>query len=409
MTTKPPSALPSLKPSPLAGWIEVFKAGSHTDSAGKRMAFGVAELDQMVANHVEGSTPAVLGHPQHDDPAYAWVEGFKREGDSLYAQFKDINPAFDAGVASGAYRNRSVAVYKDAAQGWRVRHVGWLGAVPPAIDGLKPLTFAAEADTHFEFAAPGYSLVWGLESVAKLLRGLREQMIAKDGLEAADSALPQWQIDGAMESAATARREFDEADPARALGRLYARPNLDLQPDGETMTVTQAQLDAANEAAAAAKAEADAAKADAAAARAEFAKANTDLTALRSAEQTTRISAQVEGWKAAGKLTAAEATGMAQYMASLEALSTSEFTFSKADGAQGKLTPYQFHVASIEARAPSIKLGQQSAAGDDAALDVDDTAAIVGKAHAFMASEQAAGRVVNIAMAVDRVTKGAGA
>jgi hypothetical protein len=371
------------------------------------MSFAVADLEQMAANHALGAAPAVLGHPKHDDPAYAWVDGYKVDGSSLYAKFNDINPAFDAGVASGAYRNRSVSVYKDAAQGWRVRHVGWLGAVPPAIDGLKPLAFAAPDADCFEFAAPGYSLVWGLESVGKLLRGLREQMIAKDGLEAADSALPQWQIDGAMESAATARREFDEAEPSRALGRLYASPDLNLQPDGATMTITQEQLDAAHAAAVAAKAEADAAKADAATARADFAKANTDLAALRSAEQATRIGGQVERWKAAGKLTAAEAAGMAEYMVSLEAVSTSEFAFSKADGSAGKLTPYQFHIASIDARAPSIKLGQQGAADDGGALDVGDAAAIAASARSFMASEQAAGRVVNIAMAVDHVTKGA--
>lgn len=395
MTTKPSTAPASAKPSPLAGWIEVFKAGAHTDSAGKRMSFGVSDLDEMVANHTPDSAPAVLGHPKHDDPAYAWVDGFKREGDSLYAQFKDVNPDFEAGVATGAYRNRSVSVYKDADTGWRVRHVGWLGAVAPAVAGLKPLAFAAPEAECFEFAAPGYSLVWGLESVAKLLRSLRDKMIEKDGLEAADAALPQYQIDAAMESATQARQEFQDE---RADDMAATPVRFSLQPDGDVMTITQEQLDAANQAAVAARAEADKVKA-------EFAALNADVTTLRATAQKERITAQIEKWKAQGKLYAHEGAGMAEYMASLEAVSSGEFNFSWDEG-QTKQTPSQYHAAQIDARKPLIQLGVRS--GDEPAgdtVDANDSAAIGAKARDFMASEVAAGRAVNIASAVDHVMK----
>ena len=396
MTTKPftaPAAPAVPKPSPLAGWIEVFKAGAHTDSAGKRMSFGVADLDEMVANHAPDSAPAVLGHPKHDDPAYAWVEEFKREGDSLYAQFKDINPDFEAGVAKGAYRNRSVSVYKDADTGWRVRHVGWLGAVAPAVTGLKPLAFAAPEAECFEFAAPGYSLVWGLESVAKLLRNLRDKMIERDGLEAADAALPQWEIDSAVNAAAQARQEFQD-ERADAMPTRFS-----LQPDGEDlMTITQAQLDAANQAAVDARAEADKLKAD-------FAALNADVLTMRATAQKERIGAQIEKWKAEGKLYAHEGAGLAEYMVSLEAVSSGAFTFSQAGG-DVQQTPAQFHAAAIEARKPLIALGVRSSdAPEGDTVDAGDSAAIGSKAREFMASEVAAGRAMNIASAVDHVMK----
>ncbi len=116
----------------LAGrWIEVFRAGKHVDSKGRAAEFSQADLDQMIANHALGAAPAVIGHPKHNDPAYARVQEYRRDGDRLFAKFGDVHPAFDAGVQSGAYFNRSLSVYQDKQHGWRVRHVGWLGAVPP--------------------------------------------------------------------------------------------------------------------------------------------------------------------------------------------------------------------------------------------------------------------------------------
>ena len=54
-------------------WINVFRAGTHTDSTGRVVTFTQADLDQIVANHDLGAAPAVIGHPKHNDPAYVWV------------------------------------------------------------------------------------------------------------------------------------------------------------------------------------------------------------------------------------------------------------------------------------------------------------------------------------------------
>jgi hypothetical protein len=389
----------------LAGWIEVFKAGAHTDSAGKRFRFNTDDLDQMAYNHALGAAPAVLGHPKHDDPAYAWVDSLKREGDSLYAQFKDVNPAFEKGVQDGAYRNRSVAVYKDADHGWRVRHVGWLGAVPPAIDGLRPIEFAAPEADCLEFSAPGYSLVWGLESLAGLVRSLRDSLIAKDGVEAANAVLPQYQIDSAMEAAAQARQEFQESNdmaggddaalPLQAPASLYQQP----QPEGVTMTITQEQLDAANAAAATARAETDAL-------RAEFAAVNADAQTLRAERQTERIQSQINGWKAAGKVLPAEEPGLLEYMRSLDNLSAAEFTFAKAEGGEAKLTPAQFHAASIEARLPQVKLGARAAADTDP-VDVRSPESLADGVRVYMKEQSDKGLTVSLSEAVAHVGRGA--
>lgn len=350
-----PKAVPPAKTSTppntvtgLAGWVEVFKAGDHIDSKGRQISFSRADLDQMVANHKLGAAPAVLGHPKKikteeektGAPAYAWVDAYKRDGDSLFAKFTDINPYFEAGVQSGAYRNRSLSVFKDPKHGMRVRHVGWLGEALPAIEGLTPVEFAGDETDSYEFSAPGYSLVWGMESLAKLLRGLRDRAIEKDGLEEADRVLPQWQIDSAMESAARARVEFQEADDT---GRLFSQSD---NPGG-SMSITKEQLDAAVE-----QARKDAEDK----AKTEFAATQAQLIKLQGERQTERIATQIKGWKSEGKVLPAEEAGLAEFMANLEGTEV-EFSFSASDGKEAKKTPSQFFSDFMASRKPLVKLG----------------------------------------------------
>lgn len=394
MSKAPPSSkIPVAKAvKGLRGLIEVFKAGTHTDSKGRKISFSQADLDQMIVNHALGAAPAVIGHPKDTAPAYAQVQEYKREGDSLFAKFTKINPAFEAGVESGAYFNRSVSVHKDDTHGWRVRHVGWLGAVLPAIDGLQPVEFSADDDSCFEFSAPGYSLVWGLESAAKLMRRLRDRMIEKDGLEAADATLPQWEIDSMNESATSARSQFNDEKPA-----------FFNQPTGvDDMTITQADLDkAVADATAAGQAAAETA------AQAQFAAKDVELVTLKRERQKERIGAQIKGWKDKGLIVPADEVGLFEYMASLED-GGQEFSFSKAEGGEAKKTPMQFFSDFMAARQPVIKLGNGSKA-DDVPLNTQSTPDISKAASDFMAAEAKEGRNISAASAVQHVISTAAA
>lgn len=333
----------------LQDWIEVFRAGTHTDSKGRSCTFTQADLDEIVGNMALGPAPAVLGHPKHNDPAYAWARdgGVKREGDALFVKFEDINPAFEAGVDGGAYRERSVSIFKDKDAGWRLRHVGWLGAVPPAITGLTPLDYSASVD-DYEFSSEDLDVGYALTDTAELLRGLREQLIAKDGLEAADAALPNWRIQSVLDAAervkAAARAEMDDG----------LRPFSQPEPTGGVMSFTQEQLDAA-----AAKARKEAEDKHAA----EFAASQAELTRLRSERLAERIKAQIDGWKAQGLVTPAEEPGLAEFMAALEA-QPAEFSFSAADKSEAKKTPAQFFADFMAAHKPVVKLGVASGAAE---------------------------------------------
>jgi len=133
-------------------WVEIFSGGQQTDSNGT-----VHDGDAMIDRAVESfdidhhEPPAVVGHPKDNAPAYAWVnalksgitDGLKR----LYARFADVVPEFEAAVKAGSYKKRSASFYPDG----RLRHVGFLGAMPPAVKGLKNIAFGDDGGQCIAF------------------------------------------------------------------------------------------------------------------------------------------------------------------------------------------------------------------------------------------------------------------
>lgn len=383
----------------LRGWVEIFRAGTHTDSKGREFKASAADLDQIVANHALGRAPGVLGHPKDNDPAYAWVDGLKREGDCLFAKFGDINPAFDDGVALGAYRNRSIKIVRDKAHGLRLWHVGWLGAQPPAIDGLSPnpVQFAAGDfdDTH-EFAHvddAAAALGWALEGVGRLLRGLRDHVIEQDGAEVADRVLPTWSIDDVMSQAKAARDALMREPRAVA---AFNHPSNTGDPSMPEITLTQEQLD---ERLAAARAEAQQA------AQAQFAAQGQELAELRAQRRDERAQGLIDGWKAKGLILPADEAGLREFMGALDQAEAFEFTAPGA-AAPAKKGLLDFFAEFVSARKPAVKLGGSGAGsqtGDDVALDLQDPVAINAAAAEFQKAEQAAGRLCSFEFAVQHV------
>ena len=121
----------------LEQWIQIFRTGEHKDSLGNVYQFGWQQLDEIVNNFdPKDPPPYVIGHPKSNDPAYGWVKGLKRQGNELWARGANIDPDFDQLIKEGRYRKRSVRIIPSE-QGWTLIHVGFLGAAPPSIRGLK--------------------------------------------------------------------------------------------------------------------------------------------------------------------------------------------------------------------------------------------------------------------------------
>ena len=149
-------------------WIEIFRAGDY----GAKGSYTTTDLDRLVAsyNPQTHEAPACIGHPQENAPAYAWVKGLRRDGDVLSAQFQQTDPDFQNLVLSGKYKKRSVAFYRDAdGRPSVLRHVGFLGAQPPEVKGLKNLTFN-DAERSFVAVEFGEEEVVAEKTVAEQVR-----------------------------------------------------------------------------------------------------------------------------------------------------------------------------------------------------------------------------------------------
>jgi len=185
-------------------WIEIFRGGKQVDSRGNEHD-GDEVIDQALAsfNVEEHEPPLTVGHPEDNSPAFGWVEGLKdtvKDGVKvLMAKFRQVVPEFEDMVKKGLFKKRSASFYPDG----RLRHVGFLGAAPPAVKGLAGLKFKdpAEAVTFDFYDA-------GMNTIAGLFRKLRDWLIEKEGKEAADAIIPDWDVEYIREEAKANKQEI---------------------------------------------------------------------------------------------------------------------------------------------------------------------------------------------------------
>ncbi len=177
--------------------IEIFKPGTHTAMSGEILGFTEKQLRESAAAYDRAvhEAPIVIGHPRDDGPAYGWVKSLSFS-ETLQAEPDQVEPQFSEMVQSGRFKKVSAAWYRPDSPAnpvpgvYYLRHVAFLGAQPPAIKGLKQVEFADAATDIVELEF-GEVRAW---TVQKLFRGLRDFLIGKEGLEAADRVLPDWAI-----------------------------------------------------------------------------------------------------------------------------------------------------------------------------------------------------------------------
>lgn len=139
--------------------IEIFRAGKRLDAHGNEFDITVENLQQVVDsyNPAYHEAPIVIGHPKMNTPAYAWVESVSLDGETLKATLKQIDPEFGELVKSGKYKKVSASFYtpdspSNPVKGsWSLRHVGFLGAMPPAVKGLKEPIFGDDETGVIDF------------------------------------------------------------------------------------------------------------------------------------------------------------------------------------------------------------------------------------------------------------------
>ncbi len=185
--------------------LHIFKPGRRTAMSGVTLDFSESDLEASARAYdpTKHEAPIVIGHPKHDAPAYGWVKSLAAGAEGLNAEPHQVDADFAELVAAGRYKKISASFYlpdapNNPAPGvYYLRHVGFLGAQPPAVKGLKQAEFADAEDGVVEFGELG----WGMETNAGLWRRMREWLLAKFGQETADQIVPDWQIESIRESA----------------------------------------------------------------------------------------------------------------------------------------------------------------------------------------------------------------
>lgn len=151
--------------------FQCFRAGTHTSMSGERLTFTGEDVAQIAAsyNRTLRSAPLVLGHPKDDFPAYGEVRGVVAHDDDLFA-VADVDESLVDMVRSRSYKNVSASFFRPGQagnpteDGYYLKHIGFLGAMAPAVKNMQPIAFAEPQPVYLDFASrrlPGSPSIQG--------------------------------------------------------------------------------------------------------------------------------------------------------------------------------------------------------------------------------------------------------
>lgn len=198
--------------------IAIFKPGKHAPNTPN---FSLADVKRIASTYDPGKheAPVVVGHPKTNAPAFGWVDKLSvGKGGVLFAHLKDVNQGFAKMVKDGAFRKISASIYKPSARnnpakgGFSLRHVGFLGAAPPAVQGLPAVSFAAGDDDSFvvDFAAEdGGAEDEDVANLSETIKQLSERIAILEAEKPTMSEKKNTETAGADDQANFAEREAE--------------------------------------------------------------------------------------------------------------------------------------------------------------------------------------------------------
>lgn len=377
--------------------VHIFRPGKHTDSSGTALEFDEPTVAAMATAYDPKvhEAPIVVGHPSTDAPAYGWVQGLEFSDGDLVATPHQVDAAFAELVEAGRYKHVSASFYTPDAPsnpvpgGYYLRHVGFLGAQPPAIKGLKPVEFAEDEPGVVSVEFHDLS---GQYTIATLWRNLRDWLLTSSGQETADQVVPGYLVEDLEAGARRAAEVIDDVDAVPAFAETDDDDEVDAMTK-EELERREAELKAAQE-----KLDTDTAA---------FAEQTASLEKREAAVREAEANAFCQGLVREGRLLPAEVKQQVAFMATLD--DTDETVeFGEGDAAV-KLTALAAYRKTLEARRKAVTFGEHSASsGDDDAADIDQADAVmVGtKARQFREAQRRKGIVMTTREAVAAVQRG---
>lgn len=361
--------------------IHIFKPGTHTSAEGVELSYSEQKL-QGIAKCYDKSVhmaPIVVGHPANNGPAFGWISDvqYNEESGNLYAVPEQVNDDFAELVKSGAYKKVSASFYTPASPNnpfpgeMCLRHVGFLGAQPPAIKGLEPVSFADDEAETFEVEFSDFDQAsWSLASFAQ---ALREWMIEKFGKEEADQVIRNWEVDDFKRAA--------ESNPESNDNPEYS------EGDGMTEEELQAEKDKL-------KKERDALDADKRALDADKASFSDSQKSARKKEIEARVDKAIED----NQLTPAHRDGMVAFCEGLS--EETEICFGEGEQEQ-KQNPIDFVFGVLAST--TADFGEHSQDDDESDPEKLGPADFSEKVQSYMDEQAANGKTVTVVEATSHV------
>lgn len=406
--------------------LPILPAGRHVALDGRAVEFTEAILREIVETYDPSlhEAPLVIGHPKLSAPAYGWAKSLDVRDGMLFAEPHQVVPEFAEAVNRRMYKKRSASVYLPDSPGnpvpgkYYLRHIGFLGAMPPAIKGIPDagLEFAEnDGALALEFA----ELPYAVGGFTEILRRIRDYFVEREGADRADQIIPNWQLLSIEEDV---RRHLDQ-------NQEQSRVTAFAEPHADTAVASVATAGEPSDAAAASSAGTAAPAADAGAAS-----PSTQQQEMTMSDQAALAERERQLAEREQKVAASEAQLAAQ---AADEKRREVASFAESLVADGRLLPRQkqpvielmlnlpeapleFSEAGEQKNVPAAEVLREllgslpkqvdfsEKSGDRGRdIDADDAAAIAAKAKAYQDEQKKLGNIISTSAAVRHVTKGA--
>lgn len=129
--------------------FQIFSAGKYRTPLGVDLEFSRLTINTTAGTYdpIRFCAPLCVGHPGNDLPSYGEVTKVFTKGDAMYCM-ADVSDDLISLVRTGRYKNVSASFFGPLTPGnpvpgsFYLKHVGFLGAVPPAVRGMNALAFS---------------------------------------------------------------------------------------------------------------------------------------------------------------------------------------------------------------------------------------------------------------------------
>jgi hypothetical protein len=401
-----------------AATLPILPAGQHVALDGRPVEFTESVLREIAQSYNPAlhDAPLVIGHPTLNGPAYGWTKSLEVRGGMLYAEPHQVVPEFAEAANRKMYKKRSASVYLPDSPGnptpgkHYLRHIGFLGAMPPAIKGIPDASLEfgeGDGGVAVEFSELPYTVT----GVTDILRRMRDFFIEREGAERAEQLIPQYQLLSIEAAAARDPAAFAEphtekgTDPTAASAVAAGEPAAGAAPragtvappaDGSAAPTSPNQETTMTDETALAERERLLTERER-----QVADSEAQIAKQATEEKRREATEFAEGLVTAGKLLPRQKGPVVELMLSLPA---APLEFSEG-GAQVSKPGNDVLRELLTSLPKQVDFAEKSRdTGRD--VDADDASAIAAKARVYQAEQAKAGNHISISAAVRHVKKG---